>query len=144
MFLEPRGFEMEDHTIDNSKLREMKSCNYNDDKIIRNSFQANISNNQTSQHHQIHKSNRNQLSDSKNSQIHASKHNQLSDSKNAQIHVSTHDQLSESRHDHIHRAKPNQTHSSKHDRLHEKALEVAATYKRSEIDLIEILQQVWV
>ncbi|MFN8945346.1 MAG: hypothetical protein ACK5WZ_12085, partial [Pseudobdellovibrionaceae bacterium] len=52
--------------------------------------------------------------------------------------------LSESKHDHVHRAKPNQTHSSKHDRLHEKALEVAATYKRSEIDLIEILQQVWV
>jgi hypothetical protein len=144
MFLESRGFKMENHTMNNSKLREMKSCNYNDDKIIRNSFQANISNNQTSQHHQIHKSNRNQLSDSKNSQIHASKHNQLSDSKNAQIHVSNPDELSESKHDHVHRAKPNQTHSSKHDRLHEKALEVAATYKRSEIDLIEILQQVWV
>ncbi|MFN7904365.1 MAG: hypothetical protein ACK5P5_04220, partial [Pseudobdellovibrionaceae bacterium] len=109
---------MENHTMNNSKLREMKSCNYNDDKIIRNSFQANISNNQTSKHHQIHGSN----------------HNQLSDSKNAQIHVSNRDQLSDSKHDHIHRAKPNQTHSSKHDRLHEKALEVAATYKRSEID----------
>ncbi|MFN7903751.1 MAG: hypothetical protein ACK5P5_01070, partial [Pseudobdellovibrionaceae bacterium] len=135
---------MENHTMDDSKLREIKSCNYNDDKIIRNSFQVNISNDQTSKHHQIHGSKHNQLSDSKNTQIHVSKHNQLFDSKNAQIHVSTHDQVSESKHDHIHRVKPNQTHSSKHDRLHEKALEVAATYKRSEIDLIEILQQVWV
>ncbi|MFN7905253.1 MAG: hypothetical protein ACK5P5_08715, partial [Pseudobdellovibrionaceae bacterium] len=136
MFLESRGFKMENHTMDNTKFREMKSCNHAFDKIIGNSFQANISNNQTSKHHQIQESKRDQLS--------WSNYNQLSDSKNVQIHVSTHDQLSESKHDHSHRVKPNQTHSSKHDRLHEKALEVAATYKRSEIDLIEILQQVWV
>ncbi|MFN8944310.1 MAG: hypothetical protein ACK5WZ_06770, partial [Pseudobdellovibrionaceae bacterium] len=81
---------MENHTMDNEKLREMKSCNHAYDKIIRNSFQANICNDQTSKHHQIHGSN----------------HDQLFDSKNTQIHVSEDDQVSESKHDHSHRAKP--------------------------------------
>ncbi|MFN8944003.1 MAG: hypothetical protein ACK5WZ_05195, partial [Pseudobdellovibrionaceae bacterium] len=63
---------MENHTMDNEKLREMKSCNHAYDKIIGNSFQANISNDQTSKHHQIHGSNHDQLFDSKNTQIHAS------------------------------------------------------------------------
>ncbi|MFN8945148.1 MAG: hypothetical protein ACK5WZ_11070 [Pseudobdellovibrionaceae bacterium] len=33
---------MENHTMDNEKLREMKSCNHAFDKIIGNSFQAYI------------------------------------------------------------------------------------------------------
>ena len=143
MFLESRRFKIENHTMRNQEIREMKSCHYIHDKIIQDNFQANKSNDPISKHHQI--------PGSKYDQLFESKHSQLSDSKDAQIHVSNHDQITasnhdqiaDSKHDHIHWAKYNQIHGSKHNLLHEKALEVAATYKRSEIDLIEILQQVW-